>query len=68
MIMMETIDGHEMTLPLVAVALLLSQISKVLTPSFYHTPVHRFRGLVSYLATQKTQAGTAPCAMSLLRF
>ncbi|MFG3757370.1 chloride channel protein, partial [Klebsiella pneumoniae] len=36
-IVMEMIDGHEMVLPLMAVALLSSQVSKALTPSFYHT-------------------------------
>lgn len=46
-IVMEMIDGHEMVLPLMAVALLSSQVSKALTPSFYHTLAHRFRALVS---------------------
>ena len=45
-IVMEMIDGHEMVLPLMAVALLSSQLSKALTPSFYHTLAHRFRASV----------------------
>ncbi len=45
-IVMEMIDGHEMVLPLMAVALLSSQVSKALTPSFYHTLAHRFRAAV----------------------
>ena len=45
-IVMEMIDGHEMVLPLMAVALLSSQLSKALTPSFYHTLARRFRASV----------------------
>ncbi|MCO5399187.1 chloride channel protein [Ralstonia soli] len=45
-IVMEMIDGHEMVLPLMAVAVLSSQVSKTLTPSFYHTLAHRFRASV----------------------
>ena len=51
-IVMEMIDGHEMVLPLMAVALLSSQLSKVLTPSFYHTLAHRFRASVPRPALQ----------------
>nr|CUV30812.1 protein of unknown function [Ralstonia solanacearum] len=47
-IVMEMIDGHEMVLPLVAVALLSSQVSRAMTPSFYLTLAHRFRAAVSH--------------------
>lgn len=46
-IVIEMIDGHGMVLPLMAAALLLSQVPKALTPSLYHTLVHRSRRLVS---------------------
>ncbi|VVE02205.1 H(+)/Cl(-) exchange transporter ClcA [Pandoraea communis] len=42
-IVMEMIDGHQMVMPLMAVALLATQISRTITPSFYHTLAHRFR-------------------------
>ncbi|MCP1171536.1 chloride channel protein [Ralstonia chuxiongensis] len=51
-IVMEMIDGHEMVLPLMAVALLSSQVSKALTPSFYHTLAHRFRASMPRPAAQ----------------
>ena len=41
-IVMEMIDGHQMVIPLMAVALLASQVSRLFSPSFYHTLAHRF--------------------------
>lgn len=41
-IVMEMIDGHQMVIPLMAVALLATQVSKAFSPSFYHTLAHRF--------------------------
>ncbi|ANC46953.1 chloride channel protein [Pandoraea pnomenusa] len=41
-IVMEMIDGHQMVIPLMAVALLSTQVSKTIAPSFYHTLAHRF--------------------------
>ena len=52
MIVMEMIEGHEMVLPLMAVALLSSQVSKALSPSFYHTLAHRFRALARHPVAQ----------------
>lgn len=41
-IVMEMIDGHQMVIPLMAVALLATQVSRAFSPSFYHTLAHRF--------------------------
>ncbi|MCI3206596.1 MULTISPECIES: chloride channel protein [Pandoraea] len=41
-IVMEMIDGHQMVIPLMAVALLSTQVSRTIAPSFYHTLAHRF--------------------------
>lgn len=41
-IVMEMIDGHQMVIPLMAVALLSTQVSKTIAPSFYHALAHRF--------------------------
>ena len=36
------IDGPQTVIPLMAVALLSTQVSKTIAPSFYHTLAHRF--------------------------
>lgn len=41
-IVMEMIDGHQMVIPLMAVALLASQVARLFSPSFYHTLAQRF--------------------------
>ena len=41
-IVMEMIDGHQMVIPLMAVALLASQVARFFSPSFYHTLAQRF--------------------------
>ncbi len=52
-IVMEMIDGHAMVIPLMTVALLATQISRLLSPSFYHTLAHRFRSPVALPAPQR---------------